>query len=1793
MTRRVVKYNPNYLFEDNQLVESFVVRHTDLELIVEVIRENVTDSNQHVLVIGPRGSGKTTLVLRTAAEVDLDPVLRRNWYPLILSEESYNVLTPGEFWLEAVHLLSEQTGDPKWASTHAELAGELDEERLRQRALAQIQDFADQIGKRILLIVENLNMLLGQQLSDDDAWALRHTLQNEPRLMLLATATTRFEEVESEGKAMFELFKQHVLQPLDEDDCRTVWRSITGEEPDEKSLRPIQIFTGGNLRLLTIISSFGARKSFAELMTDLKHLVDDHTEHFKSHLDALPAVERKVFVSLLELWDPATARQVAKSARLDVNKASSMLRRLMTRGAVMQLDVPGRTKWYQASERLYNIYYLMRRRSAPSRRVHAVVHFMVGYYTPDESRIAEAARQMAEEACELDPELRSDIYLAYEALLECPEVVPIRGMLFKETPAAFFHASDTPESLKNSWREWRQPKPVRSREAPLEVGVRNGIAATMATRSHEEETTAITALLDNGDAARKAGSLVEAERVYRDAVELEPESPQPWLRLGDLLENQQGRLEDAEDAYRKAMGVAPSSFTAALALAQFLRKLGRNEESLATFWKAVRLNTSEKAVWRELADLLRGLFRRAQEASFTSILAGDAPIPTTRSDRRAFLDTAKGFVESADMSCTSWDPERFWALLSESFSLSLDEKARIAVATEGLSDFKVTELQRILKEERSTWESLFGYRGAEQIREAHRSGLMVSLSDVVGARLAAEELQAPDLPAIAVSCGLDAESDRERFDELKTLLPNTESPYPWAHWALVAAQLNIDRDEIDWALEHADELGADSSEIWITRGDIQVELKDLDEAEQCYRKALALDDSNHRAWLAFARFCHERVHRYEDAERAYRKSIEGNPLSSLVHLRLAMLLHDCLSRYEEAEAEYRKAIELNPKYVAAWVKLGQLLHEGLNRLEDAEEAYGKALEISPDIPWVLVQLGQLHNAQPTHISGQSLFEKALQVDPTYEPALAALAQFHERIAEPEEAEEFSRKLTEVNPSSNSAWARHAVILERLNRFDESEAAYKKAVEIDPNDPWDWTRYGRLLFQHLARPDDARTAFQKALLLNASYPSALIHLALLNCVESESGEEVDKIYRKAVECETESASDLIALGRLHDLTGNASEAEEAFRHAVRNSALENAPWKALGEFLSKGKESCVEAEPALALSGDDPASYEERRRLIETARDFVISAGIPFDNWEAKAFCDTLFGMTSLGLKEKARIAFSIRERDETTLQRMCEIAKREREQWRDLFGDVAAEQLASAAQCGYIASMADVEGARIAAKQGGLYEVPGIALATRLERNANIADLDVLRGELLATENPFLWRCWGEAVSELKRLDQEAEWIRSEFGNVSSRNPRVWETIGDQLRIRLKRYEEAECAYRKAIDLSEEEKDSTWVSLGKLLHENLERFDDAISAYQKAIELDPKSVTPWIQLGLLYQNCLKQYDDAQLAFRAGIEADPESPAPWTRLGVLSQHHTKRYDEAEEAYRKAVSINPRYDWAWSKLGELLYSRLQKFDEAEQALKEAIRIDPKDPFQRTLLGNLYQEYLHRYNDAEVSYRKAVELDPSYGWGWSKLGHFLRECLKCPDEAERAYRRAIEVRPTDSWTWGELASLLLEDSKRHEDARALAEEGLSKQPENAGLHNSIAWAFYEHADRKYFPKAEAWAKRAITLSPDDANYHHTFACIVAVQGRGAEALGSTEAFLNNRDHVSEYIDDTTELFILIAASGCTKDALSILQASPSRNLLEPLETALQLFLGEDVKVAAEVIEVARDIVDRIRDT
>ncbi len=383
MAARVRKYNPGFL-SDDEIVGSFRVRYSELESLLASLRASTGSSNVHSIVIGPRGSGKTHLLLRVAAEIGRDPALSE-FYPVVFAEESYEVSTIGEFWLECLTRLTGQAPKEEQAElrmSRDDLRNRSDDRELANRCLGAVLDFAERHEKRLVLLVENLNMLFSDMTDRDAGWRLRHTLQNEPRIVLIGSATSRFHEIDHPDHALYDLFRVINLHPLDTEECVSLWQAVSGLHTQERLVRPLQILTGGNPRLLAIIARLGAGRSLNDLMDNLLDLVDDHTEYFKSHLESLPPQERRVYVALATLWRPASTREVADQARMDTNVVSAQLKRLVDRGAVrVEGGTPRRLQYY-LTERLYNIYYLLRRGSGSSEVVKSLIDFMDGLYSP-------------------------------------------------------------------------------------------------------------------------------------------------------------------------------------------------------------------------------------------------------------------------------------------------------------------------------------------------------------------------------------------------------------------------------------------------------------------------------------------------------------------------------------------------------------------------------------------------------------------------------------------------------------------------------------------------------------------------------------------------------------------------------------------------------------------------------------------------------------------------------------------------------------------------------------------------------------------------------------------------------------------------------------------------------------------------------------------------------------------------------------------------------------------------------------------------------------------------------------------------------------------------------------------------------------------------------------------------------------------------------------------------------------------------------------------------------------------
>ena len=397
------KFNPGLLQSDEAIKEQFVVRSHELDLVLDELRGNIASpSCQHILVVSPRGRGKTMLLARIAAELRSNGDFVGSLLPVRFMEESLEVFSLTDFWMETMFHLANEVDEHDAAlarelrETRAALAPRWREQIIEAQARAAVFDAADRLGRRLVLIVENLQSLC-RDAHDEFGWQLREVLQTEPQIILLASATSRFRELDEVDEPFFEMFRIVGLEPLDTEDCSRLWKIVSGKPATSCEVRPLQILTGGNPRLLVMAAEFARHRSIRRLMSELVTLIDEHTEYFRGHLEVLAKTERRVYVSVIDLWQPSSASEIAARARVDIRVASTMLGRLVERGAVIRQG-RGRKRLYSAAEPLYSVYYKLRRERDEAAVVENLIRFMVACYGVDD--LWRLSRPLTAEAAE-------------------------------------------------------------------------------------------------------------------------------------------------------------------------------------------------------------------------------------------------------------------------------------------------------------------------------------------------------------------------------------------------------------------------------------------------------------------------------------------------------------------------------------------------------------------------------------------------------------------------------------------------------------------------------------------------------------------------------------------------------------------------------------------------------------------------------------------------------------------------------------------------------------------------------------------------------------------------------------------------------------------------------------------------------------------------------------------------------------------------------------------------------------------------------------------------------------------------------------------------------------------------------------------------------------------------------------------------------------------------------------------------------------------------------------------------
>lgn len=438
----VAKYNP-HLWTADELRAIFVARQRELAQILDSLRGTQPGSApQHLLITGQRGMGKTTLLQRVALAVEDDPQLSKIWLPLRFPEEQYTVSTPAELWTNVLGALADALEHQKLSTAEIDIQlTQLTQSPLEQRepaALELLAQWCQNHQRRLLLLVDSTDLLFANlasvesnrvsqstshktryKINDKDAgatalWRVRKTLLHAPHLFWLGGSYQPLEAHCLYSDAFLDFFQLIALRPFTVLEMQAtiqalahtfgVGRDLKGAAAEAKvtrvlterpeRLHAMRQLSGGNPRITIMLYELFASGGQDSLRADLERLLDMMTPLYKARLEALADQARKVLAHLMEQWAPVTAKVLAQAASLPVGTISAQLTRLEQEGLVEKVSLGGTKRLgYQASERFFNIWYLMRNAPRSMRlRLGWLVEFMRLWYHPDELQSLASSR---------------------------------------------------------------------------------------------------------------------------------------------------------------------------------------------------------------------------------------------------------------------------------------------------------------------------------------------------------------------------------------------------------------------------------------------------------------------------------------------------------------------------------------------------------------------------------------------------------------------------------------------------------------------------------------------------------------------------------------------------------------------------------------------------------------------------------------------------------------------------------------------------------------------------------------------------------------------------------------------------------------------------------------------------------------------------------------------------------------------------------------------------------------------------------------------------------------------------------------------------------------------------------------------------------------------------------------------------------------------------------------------------------------------------------------------------------
>jgi tetratricopeptide (TPR) repeat protein/predicted AAA+ superfamily ATPase len=532
--------------------------------------ENAVESRtpRYYLIIGPRGVGKTHSItlLYYAVKEQIENALA-----IKLSEEEYSLYRVSDLLLRILGMTGKRERD---LSDFEQMSDD-------EVVIAALDELKS-MDKMIVLFLENLNQILGEQMSKKEVQRLRSIFQTENIFTVVTTAPLVFPQVSEHQEPFFNFFDIIYLKELTRDELKELVREIAVIENDEAFLSKMDVYgqkidavgvlTGGSPRMAMLLYDLMSKGKLVDVEKAFFKLLDENTPYYQDVFRLLSAEKRKVFDTLIAIGRPATPKEIAKKARLNDKSVNTQLKRLEKDGYVLSRRMGKRTR-YEVRERLFRLWRELRRQPFAMQKLSILVEFLELWYSAEERK---------EKFLELFVGLG-------EALDET-----------RKSEASYWFLS-----LPGKYKKELIPRVVKEVYEVGEVKLLDELVYGDVELKAEANKAEIAILSEKG----KYGEILE---MAEEMITVEENNASAWLLKGSAL-CALGRDDEALEALSRSTELNPDDDAAWLIKGEVLTKLGKNEEALEALSKSLELNTEVAGTWLGKGWTL-GILERPEEA---------------------------------------------------------------------------------------------------------------------------------------------------------------------------------------------------------------------------------------------------------------------------------------------------------------------------------------------------------------------------------------------------------------------------------------------------------------------------------------------------------------------------------------------------------------------------------------------------------------------------------------------------------------------------------------------------------------------------------------------------------------------------------------------------------------------------------------------------------------------------------------------------------------------------------------------------------------------------------------------------------------------------------------------------------------------------------------------------------------------------------------------------------------------------------------------------------------------------